>query len=87
MKRKTKFALWVLPSLVSSVALGWAKWNADNPTPTKLDLEVPRVSCERKARYSILVYLLRLSTLQEKNAKTSVNTSRFLPKFRLEHSL
>lgn len=40
MKSKTKFALWALPFLVLSLALGWAKWKADNPTPTKLDLEV-----------------------------------------------
>ncbi len=40
MNRRTKFALWVLPLLVLSVTLGWVKWKADNPTPTKLDLEV-----------------------------------------------
>jgi hypothetical protein len=40
MNRRTKFALFMLPLVVLSVALLVAKWKSDNPTPTKLDLEV-----------------------------------------------
>lgn len=40
MNQKSKFALWAVPLVVLSAALVWAKWKTDNPTPTKLDLEV-----------------------------------------------
>ncbi len=40
MNKRGKLALVVLPLVVLSAALGWARWKWDNPTPTAQDLEI-----------------------------------------------
>lgn len=66
-RRFKKFCLWALPFLVVSVAFFYAKWKTDNPTPTKLDLEVRKRFVEAKDAtfknefQSQPLYLYRLS--------------------------
>lgn len=54
MTRRKKFALWALPLVVLSTVLVWAKWKAEHPPLTKLDIQLRQRLIDSKDAMAVI---------------------------------